>query len=246
MNAAILDGMKRKKKTSFLIPKDRLPRRVASIMKLAAKLDPAEVRRPTREEIADFAVGLAREDWHWGGVPSRVKDLFYWPTWAVPCRDERKMLLPIVDLLKKKAEETLRQHYAYYHALAVRRQRWLRAHPQPQIRGWTAKPSPRASAPVSMSASAPAPASRAAPPVPVPVPARAFASAPAPAPASAIPRKSALRLLPSRIRFPDAVSPPTITHPEASPNRPSRREREILLCYNVLFDNRIAVSAKAA
>ncbi len=116
------------------------PQWVLAIEDMMSKLDPAEVKKPTREEIADYAIGLARENPRLGGVAPRIEEVFHWPPWATPCQDERSIILPLVEKYKKQAEEALRQHYLYHHALTIRRQRWLRAHPPPQIRGWTKKP----------------------------------------------------------------------------------------------------------
>ena len=123
--------MKRKKKTPVLIRYKRLP----------APPDPTRdrpgCRRPTLEEIADFAVELAREKYDLG---QRMVELFHWPVWAGPCKDPRYLFLPIVEQYKKMAEEMLRSHYEYYYDLEVQRQRWLRAHPRPRGWTWTEKP----------------------------------------------------------------------------------------------------------
>ncbi len=111
-----------------------------AIRHMMTKLDPAGVQKPTRTEIADRAIDLARYDRHLGGVAPRIAEVFHWPPWATPCQDERSTILPLVEKYKKQAEEELFRHYLYHHALAIRRQRWLRAHPQPQIRGWTRQP----------------------------------------------------------------------------------------------------------
>ncbi len=136
--------MKRKKKLFHSKFRCRLhkptPQWVLAIQHMMTKLDQAEVKKPTRLEIAEYAIELARYDKHLGGVAPRIAEVFRWPPWATPCQDERSVILPLVEKYTKQAEEELRQHYLHHHALSIRRQRWLRAHPQPRIRGWTRQP----------------------------------------------------------------------------------------------------------
>ena len=195
VNAATITIMKRKKKTSFIIGKRKLP----------AAPDPAQTRDrpgcrlPTSEEIADFAVELAREKYDLG---QRMVELFHWPAWTTPCQDPRRLFLPIVEKYKKMAEEMLRRHYEYYYDLEIRRKRWLRAHPRPRGWTWTRKPLKHAVPP---------------------------------------PRRRLFR--PPELAYPDRGAPPPTPTPDGSPQRPGWRERERLLCYSRLFDNKIVFAS---
>ncbi len=204
MNAGIFWGMKRKKQAYYKY-RCRIfkptPQWVLAIQRMMTKLDPAEVKKPNYAEIAEYAIGLAQYDTHLGGVAPRIAEVFRWPSWTTPCQDERRIILPLVEKYKKQAEEELRQHYLYHHALSIRRQRWLRAHPPPQARGWTKKPL---------------------------------------AQVAPVPRKRIFRP-PDRAGFPDTLSPPAPTTQETSTKRPGWRESEGLLCFSLLFGNRIVV-----
>lgn len=129
-------SMEAKRKTSFMVRDAREPRRIAAIRNLAKK-QAAAARQPTREEIIDLAITLAGEE-HDLGPP--LVELFHWPASAAPCQDPRRLFMPVVEKFKKKAAETLRRHYQYYHALELRRKRGLRAHPRPRGWAWTQKP----------------------------------------------------------------------------------------------------------
>ena len=130
--------MTKRKKPSILIIDKPEPRKSVAVRTLVKKQDVAACRQPTFAEVADFAVQLAREDGY--EMEWQLTDLFHWPAYATPCRDQRSVLLPMVEKYKKKAAEMLRQHYAYYHAMEIRRARWLRAHPRPRGWTWTRKP----------------------------------------------------------------------------------------------------------
>ena len=142
MNAVIIIVMKHAGKISFIIRDKRLPRHPDPARDRWV-LGDGRARQPTPEEIADFAIGLAMEDAEFAehaGMGSKIRELFHWPAWATPCQDHRQPLLPFVEKFKKKAEEELRRHYQYYHALELRQTRWRRAHPRPRGWAWTRKP----------------------------------------------------------------------------------------------------------
>ena len=139
MNAAILPLMKPERKqtqNSFIIRDKRPTRRPADLLRMAETPEAvAGARQPTREEIADLAIELAREDGHDLGSP--MEELFHWPAAVAPCTDQRKLFLPRVEKYKKLAAEELRRPYLYYHALEIRNRHRLRARPRPHPRAST-------------------------------------------------------------------------------------------------------------
>jgi hypothetical protein len=137
-----------RRKPSIVIKDPREPRRVAAIRRLAEKQAAAGVvRASTRREVDDFALRLAREEFDRFDIGPQLAELFHWPASAAPCMDPRKLFLPFVEMYRKKAAAMLREHSVYYHALDIRRKRWLRAHPKPRTWSWTQKPLKHATPP---------------------------------------------------------------------------------------------------
>lgn len=168
-------------------------------MRLAKKLDPDGIRQPTREEIGHMAFDLSREDYE---LDAAMEELFFWPDGADPCRDCRCLFLPILEGYWKRAEQSLRRHYAYYHALDCLRKRWLRDHPVPRGWAWSRQSLKNAIPP---------------------------------------PRRRNYVYRPPELSAPSGLSPPERPPPDIPSKRPGRREKEILLCFSWLSDNRIAV-----
>jgi len=186
------------------------------------KLDPAMIQQPTQVEITELAIEFATGEWTWIHQRLDVVELFYYPPWAEPPPDGRSLYLPWINKWREEAEKELREHYAYYHVMNIRRQRWLRAYPEPRGWAWTKK---------KLKHEIPAPRKR----IYRPPDRDGFPDAVPPSP-------SLGEVGPPELWCP-GPSPPLPPWPrESSAKRPGRREHEGPRFRVWLFDNGIVVS----